>query len=334
MRRVLIGLGVLLVIVGGVIYWALDRYVIDHVQIGDVAAYEAAHSSSTTVSSATIDTVADVGASSSAPTSQISPTSTTAVPTTTIAAPQTSISIQKVVTGAGDETLTYFAADVVLADATLLRSGFAENKFGTNIVADTSVIAKYYDATFAINGDYYGFRESGIVVRDGIAFRDKGTRTGLAFYRDGSMKLYDERSTTADELVAGGVWNTLSFGPGLLENGQFVPGMDQVEVDTNLFNHSIQGRQPRTGIGIINANHLLFVVADGRSPGYSRGVTMTEFATIFKDLGATEAYNLDGGGSATMYFNGAVVNNPLGKGKERGTSDILYIVAPEAIPTP
>jgi exopolysaccharide biosynthesis protein len=52
---------------------------------------------------------------------------------------------------------------------------------------------------------------------------------------------------------------------------------------------------------------------------------MTEFAEIFQSLGATVAYNLDGGGSSTMYFNGELVNNPLGNGDERGTSDILYL---------
>ena len=67
------------------------------------------------------------------------------------------------------------------------------------------------------------------------------------------------------------------------------------------------------------------MVVDGRSAGYSRGVSLTEFAQIFKDLGCTEAYNIDGGGSSTMYFMGRVVNNPLGKNQERGTSDILFI---------
>ena len=57
----------------------------------------------------------------------------------------------------------------------------------------------------------------------------------------------------------------------------------------------------------------------------SDGATMTELATIMQDLGAATAYNIDGGGSSTMYFNGELVNNPLGKGEERGTSDILYI---------
>ena len=68
----------------------------------------------------------------------------------------------------------------------------------------------------------------------------------------------------------------------------------------------------------------MFVVVDGRSDE-SAGVTMTGLAEIMQSLGAQTAYNLDGGGSSTMYFNGGVVNDPLGKGEERGVSDILYI---------
>ncbi|MNJ64202.1 hypothetical protein D3C77_601450 [compost metagenome] len=54
-------------------------------------------------------------------------------------------------------------------------------------------------------------------------------------------------------------------------------------------------------------------------------MTLDEFAGLFEGLGATEAYNLDGGGSSTMYFMGKVVNSPQGKNRERGVSDILYI---------
>jgi len=98
-----------------------------------------------------------------------------------------------------------------------------------------------------------------------------------------------------------------------------------VEVDTNFGNHSIQGEQPRTAVGVIDDNHLVFVVVDGRSPGYSAGVTMTGLAEIMQGLGASTAYNIDGGGSSTMYFDGDLVNDPLGVGRERATSDILYI---------
>ena len=283
--------------------WALDRFVIQHVEITDVAAYEAENS-----------TVATVDATSEAVTTATTYQSDTA-----------SISISTVVTGSGSDTVTYYVADVQLTDATALRSAFAQNSFGENIVENPSAIAQDNGAVFAINGDYYGFRDSGIIIRNGVIYRDSGARTGLAFYLDGHVEVYDETATTAQELLDSGVWNTLSFGPAIVENGETVDGIESVEVDTNFGNHSIQGDQPRTAVGVIDDNHLAFVVVDGRSPGYSQGVTLTGLADIMLGLGATTAYNLDGGGSSTMYFNGSLVNNPLGTGTERGTSDILYI---------
>ena len=283
--------------------WALDRFVIQHVEITDVAAYEAENS-----------TVATVDATSEAVTTATTYQSDTA-----------SISISTVVTGSGSDTVTYYVADVQLTDATALRSAFAQNSFGENIVENPSAIAQDNGAVFAINGDYYGFRDSGIIIRNGVIYRDSGARTGLAFYLDGHVEVYDETATTAQELLDADVWNTLSFGPAIIADGEPVDGIESVEVDTNFGNHSIQGDQPRTAVGVIDDNHLVFVVVDGRSPGYSKGVTLTGLADIMLGLGATTAYNLDGGGSSTMYFNGSLVNNPLGTGTERGTSDILYI---------
>ena len=102
---------------------------------------------------------------------------------------------------------------------------------------------------FAVNGDYYGFRDNGILIRNGVLYRDADARMGLAMYRDGTMAVYDERTTTGAALLAAGVWNTLSFGPGLLENGEIVPGIDHGEIDNNFGLRSIQGNNPRTGIG-------------------------------------------------------------------------------------
>ena len=289
-------------------YWVLDRYVIDHVAIGDVAAYEA------TVLPSTVP-----------PTTAVAPTEPPTITDASYTSGTTSIEISTVTTGSGSSRVTYFVADVKVGDATVVRGGFAENKFGRNIVADTSDIAESYDAVFAVNGDYYGFRDNGILIRNGVLYRDDGARTGLAIYRDGTMAVYDERTTTGETLLAAGVWNSLSFGPGLVVDGEVVSGIDRGEIDNNFGLRSIQGNNPRTGIGMVGPNHFLFVVVDGRSSGYSRGVTMTEFAQIFKDRGAAVAYNLDGGGSSTMYFNGDVVNNPQGRGDERSISDILYI---------
>ncbi|ELT43822.1 phosphodiester glycosidase family protein [Arthrobacter nitrophenolicus] len=307
-RAVIAGAVALTLSAGGATAWALDRFVIQHVEISDVSAYQASQSGTTT-------SAVQAGTSTSA-----------AVTTdTTYSSESSDITISTVTTGSGDSTVTYYVADVVLGDATTLQSAFANDSFGENITETTSAIAEANNAIFAINGDYYGFRDTGIVIRNGVVFRDEGARQGLAFYRDGTVKVYDETTTTAEQLVADGVWNTLSFGPSLLDNGEVAEGIEDVEVDTNFGNHSIQGEQPRTAVGVIDENHLVFVVVDGRSPGYSAGVTMTGLAEIMQDLGATTAYNIDGGGSSTMYFNGGLVNNPLGQNKERGTSDILYI---------
>lgn len=234
------------------------------------------------------------------------------------------IKIEKVENGSGENKVTYFVADVQVKDTSNLYSAFAKNKFGRNIVETTSTIAEENDAIFAINGDYYGFRENGILIRNGVVYRDEAAREGLAFYEDGTMKTYDETSTSAEELLAQGVIDTFSFGPSLLEDGKAIDDFTNVKIDKNMGNSSIQNSNPRTGVGIISPNHYVFVVVDGRKEGYSKGMTLNEFANLFEELGCTEAYNVDGGGSSTMYFMGRVVNNPLGKNQEREISDILY----------
>ena len=304
-RRFLMGGAVVLGLAAtGTSAWALDRFVIDHTEISDVAAYEAAHSSVTPAqaAAATEVTVTDTAYTSS----------------------NTSITIAQASTGSGSDTITYYTADVVVSDATALRSAFANNEYGTNITAKPSRIAAEHNAVLAINGDYYGFRTDGILIRNGVVYRDDGVRQGLALYADGRVEVYDETATTAQALINAGVWNTCSFGPALVDGGAVLQGIDDVEVDTNFGNHSIQGPQPRTALGWVGTGHYVFVVVDGRDEGYSRGATMTELARIMADLGCRVAYNLDGGGSSAMYWNGQIINQPS-NGGERATSDILYI---------
>lgn len=317
--------------IGGILYALADRYLIEHVEIANVSAASAQSLEASPTEAETSEPEPSEAATETAePEASATAAAATATPATVsddwnYQSGAYSIAIQQVTTGSGSDTVTYFVADVVLTDATQLASAFAKDSFGQNIIEYTSEIALANEAIFAINGDYYGFRDDGIIIRNGVIFRDLPARTGLAFYTDGTMQVYDETQTSAEALLAAGVWNTLSFGPALVDDSQIVANLDTVEVDTNFGNHSIQSSHPRTGIGIIDANHFVFVVVDGREQGYSRGVTLEEFAQIFSSLGATEAYNIDGGGSSTMYFNGRVVNNPLGENKERGTSDILFI---------
>jgi exopolysaccharide biosynthesis protein len=301
-RIIICAVAVFLLAAGTIAYAAADRYLIEHVAV-------------------------DLGANSSGgSTASAGGSEAYTATATSYTSASKSITITRVESGSTADPLVYFVADVQLTDATALQAAFAKNKFGRNIIDVVSAIAADNQAILAINGDYYGFRDDGVIIRNGVLYRNVPAREGLAIYKDGSLAVYDEKTVTAAQLLAAGVWNTLSFGPALLENGQVVSGIDTVQVDTNFGNHSIQGAQPRTGIGVISSNHFVFVVVDGRSPGYSEGATLPEFAQIFQGLGCQTAYNLDGGGSSELVFRGKVVNYPSNKGgTERGTSDILFI---------
>jgi exopolysaccharide biosynthesis protein len=238
-----------------------------------------------------------------------------------------SISITKASMGSGANKVTYFVIDIKLTSAKDLRAGLADNAQGA---AFTSDIAAANNAIFAINGDYFRDRSDGIIIRNGVVYRDKPVRQGVALYADGSLKIYDETKTSAAQLLADGVWNTYSFGPALVIDGAVpVPNdFSTYEVVPNP-QFPIQGSHPRTGIGFIGKNHFVLIDVDGRHPGYSRGVTLEEFAQMFEKLGCTTAYNIDGGASATVYFRGKVINQPknhtVDPVQQRATSDILFI---------
>lgn len=310
-KRYIINLTIL-VFVGLILYSLADRYLIEHVKISKAF---------------TEDSIAQV---TEITVTKEEPTGTSADASFTsddwnYKSDSLSVKIENVSEGTGSELVTYYVADVEFKNSETLKTAFAKNQFGTNIIQDTSVIAEDNNAILAINGDYYGFREDGIIIRNGIIFRDVPTRTGLSIYNDGTMKSFDETATTADELLADGVVQAFSFGPALVENGIANTDLGRTIIDKNFGNRNIENANPRTGIGYISPNHFIFVIVDGRSKEYSNGVNLSEFARIFQDLGCKEAYNLDGGGSSTMYFMGRVVNNPLGKETERGVSDIIYV---------
>jgi phosphodiester glycosidase len=84
-------------------------------------------------------------------------------------------------------------------------------------------------------------------------------------------------------------------------------------------------RNPRTGVGKTSAGKVLLVTVDGRQPGYSVGMTFVEFARLFIRLGASDAMNLDGGGSTEMVVNGEVKNRPSG-GRERPQPNALLVL--------
>ena len=221
------------------------------------------------------------------------------------------------------ENTQVYIADITLSSSDYLKTALAQNTYGTNVTAKTSVTAAENNAILAVNGDYYGANSTGYVIRNGVVYRDTvredSSNGDLAIYKDGSFKVIYEDEISADQLVKNGVVNLLAFGPSLVEDGE-------ITVDTNSEVGQSMASNPRTAIGIIDENHYIIVVSDGRT-SESQGLSLYQLAEVMKSYGVKTAYNLDGGGSSTLYFNGQVINKPTTNGtiSERAVSDIVYI---------
>lgn len=109
-------------------------------------------------------------------------------------------------------------------------------------------------------------------------------------------------------------------GPRLLRDGQI-----SIECEQEGFSLSFrQTKHPRTAVGL-KEDALLWVVVDGRQPGYSEGMSLDELAELLLNAGCKDALNLDGGGSSTMFVRGAVVNRPS-DGRERPIANALFLL--------
>lgn len=222
-----------------------------------------------------------------------------------------------------ESDMTYFVCDIQTADTGALRAALSGDK-ANGVLEYTSDIAERNDAVLAINGDDYGAHNNGIIIRNGELIRArKTTRHMLVLNQDGTMYTVTERGDVpkelGEQLVSEHVRQTWEFGPELIRDGLTVDFQDSFE----LISQKENTLEPRTGIGQIDANHYVIIVVDGRNNGYSVGASLFTLQKLFLRTGVQTAFNLDGGGSTTLYFAGEVLNQPSG-GKERSVSDILY----------
>ena len=215
-----------------------------------------------------------------------------------------------------------YVADVTIQDVSYLRAGLAGGAFGRNVKEATSKMAEENGAILAINGDYYGFRDRGFVMRNGYFYRDTARSAAdddaLVIYKDGHTEIVSENDADVQALAEEAV-QIFSFGPGLIVEGEILVN-EHSEVEQAMRSN------PRTAIGEIAPFHYILLVSDGRTEE-SEGLSLYELARVMKKLGCKTAYNLDGGGSSTMWFMGRIVNHPTSgwRSGERSVSDIVYI---------
>ena len=214
----------------------------------------------------------------------------------------------------------YFVADIYVRNIEYLRTLFADDNYGKSINEAMVSMSERCGALVAINSDYYSFRTTGTVIRNGVMYRG-GISPDMEvaiLFRDGTMRAYKtEAELDMNQVMAEGAWQGFCFGPSLLdENGGLLPSYQAV-------NHN-----PRTLLGMVEPGHYLFIVIDGRQGGYSEGMTYRECAELCQQLGCTFAFNLDGGKTSQMTWMGQIANQPYADGRD--TSDIIYIGEPNA----
>lgn len=215
------------------------------------------------------------------------------------------------------DTCTYYIADVYIADIRCLQSYLANKKYGGSIVQKGLDMFRDSGAVFAMNGDYYGARSSGLCIRNGEVYRSSIIKNQdvCILYYDGTMETFLGEDFDLDYVVDKGAYQGWAFGPSLLDkNGKAL-------TEYPSWYSKIGGVNPRSAIGYYEPGHYCFIAIDGRSD-ISAGMTFLEMSELMEELGCKVAYNLDGGISSFMAYNGKYVHVPPIK---------LYPDAPRAI---
>lgn len=234
-----------------------------------------------------------------------------------------SISISKVSERTNKYTgkmLCYYVADIYLQDVTLFRRAYSkENGFKTGKAVMAKALAKEAGALLAISGDYCNVKSKGVTIANGelLADNKKYERDIGVLYKDGTFRTFPPEEIDAEQLMRDGAWQCWNFGPSLLDENGFAKTSFTCVKNTEPMN-------PRALLGYYGPGHYCFVLVDGRQNGYSSGLDMASLAKTMEDLGCKVAYNLDGGISAQLVFDGHLVNSPSEK---RSIVDIAYIAA-------
>lgn len=205
----------------------------------------------------------------------------------------------------------YWIAEVISSDANPLKGAMASDTYNGKRETISSM-ANRLGAILAINASGFYAKTNtpmGTVVRNGKLVNIDKSYTGeiLSLKSDGNLAFTTVNSE--EEFKNLDIKQTFTFGPILVRDYQATELNDK-------------SRHPRTAIGQLDDNRYVLVVVEGRMEG-ADGMTLAELQQLFLQLGCKTAYNLDGGGSTTLYFQGKVINTPS-DGSERSVVDMIY----------
>jgi len=216
-----------------------------------------------------------------------------------------------------------FVAKVKLFDPTAFKVELGKGQLGQ--LETTSRAAKRKNAILAINGGgfYNETRDGkpyaqliGNTVIDGNLVEPFNGYPGDLFFAgiDRKGRVIGGVPASEADLTRLNPYQGVSFIPVLIYDGHVITVPDKWK----------ETKQPRTIIGRYANDDLILIVVDGRQGDWSVGVTLERLQEKLVELGVKEAYNLDGGGSSIMYYNGETLNRPS-DGNERPVANHIII---------
>ena len=225
-----------------------------------------------------------------------------------------------------DESV-YTIAEIKITDPSQFRRFLADGQYASSRQYVATEMAASVNAVVASNGDFYSFRNMGIIVQNSQLMRMEGYEMDTCFidqYGDlrfaHARKMVDKEETEKF-LKENGVRFSIAFGPVLIEDGELCELPSVYPVGEGDIGY------PRAALCQMDELHYLLVMVSAEPPYEKRnGATLPVFAENLKELGCKQAYNLDGGQSATLVMNDKTVNYVW----MRKISDIIYFAT--AIP--
>lgn len=215
---------------------------------------------------------------------------------------------------------TYYVARIKVAGPTQIRSSSARG-WEANGRVTGDVMAKRVNAVVACDGDFYACRSGCYLLRQGVEYKshmDAGQDVLLIDENgDFHIILAGDKPEEMDKTVIDGkkIWNALCFGPALLIDGQKVYDPAAEQKDT-------KGYEPAQRIVLCQNGPLEYMIV--ACANY--GLTLDKMTALVQELGAVQAYNLDGGNSACLYLMGRKMNN-TNSTEKRPISDIIYFAS-------
>lgn len=194
-------------------------------------------------------------------------------------------------------TVVYDPSDVELAVPTKL--GKAGESVNTMCKKNNGLVGINGGGFEDLDGWGNGSIPYGAIIKDGELIWNHAGGSGelIGFTKDHKMYLTDK---SPEEAIKDGMMDAVEFGPNLIVNGK----VSKIHGDGGW------GTAPRTVIAQRKDGIVLFLVIEGRLPGYSIGATMNDVIEILLRYKAYNAANLDGGASSTMSVNGKLFNRP------------------------